>query len=86
VLVVLGVRPGRADLEAFQLHPLVRVSRPGPLSDDAIARSLGRTIGDDGEESFVRACAHATGGNPFLVQELLREIRAEGIIPDAAQV
>ena len=32
---------------------------------------------------FAAACHHATGGNPFLLEQLVSEIRAEGIEPNA---
>ena len=36
------------------------------------------------EEEFVAACRRATGGNPFLLSELVAELAATGILPIAA--
>src|SRR5206468_8483765 len=38
------------------------------------------------DRSFSGACRVATGGNPFLLRELLRELAAEGIAPTAGRV
>jgi DNA-binding CsgD family transcriptional regulator len=38
------------------------------------------------EESFVRACHEATGGNPYFLRELLAALRADGTSPDAASL
>ncbi len=35
---------------------------------------------------FARACHDATGGNPLLLVELVKALRAEGVPPDAAHV
>jgi DNA-binding CsgD family transcriptional regulator len=84
VAVVLASRPERPELEAMQLHDRTHVLRPAPLSPAAVAGSLADALGRLPAEEFVRACRHATGGNPFLVRELVREIASEGIVPDAA--
>src|SRR6185436_489188 len=35
------------------------------------------------DPAFAAACHHATGGNPFLLEQLVSEVRAEGIEPTA---
>src|SRR5207302_3007276 len=42
-----------------------------------------RTYFADSEPGFVRACSQATRGNPFLVTELLGQLRADGHGADA---
>ena len=41
-------------------------------------------LSEQPDETFVRACAEVTGGNPFLVGELLDEVAARGLAPTAA--
>jgi DNA-binding CsgD family transcriptional regulator len=84
VAAIVGSRPDRPELEAMQLDDRTRVLRPAPLSQAAVADALIDALGRPPDEEFVRACRHATGGNPFLVRELVREIVSEGIVPDAA--
>ncbi len=58
------------------------VMQPRLLSERASAELIGRLLGEASSEAFTRACRSATGGNPFLLQELVRTLRAEGIAPD----
>jgi DNA-binding CsgD family transcriptional regulator len=54
--------------------------RPGPLSADAAGQRVAALLGS-AEPAFAAACHHATGGNPFLLEQLVGEVRAEGIEP-----
>ncbi len=56
--------------------------RPKPLSERASAA----LVGDDADALFARACHGATGGNPLLLVELAKALRAEGVRPDAGRV
>ena len=59
--------------------------RPDELSQHAV-RALLTDWGWPGEAialEFVDACRDATGGNPFLLCELIRALRARGTSPDA---
>ena len=58
------------------------VVRPEVLSDQATVALIGRLLGSDSSVEFARACRTATGGNPFLLQELLRALQADGVAPD----
>ena len=59
--------------------------RPGPLSEAATGRLVAaRAAG--AEPPFVAACHRATGGNPFLLVELLTALAQEGVAPVAASV
>ncbi len=78
VLVAGAVRSGEPTtggelLRQIEANPVVRVIRPSPLSIAATSkltrRALGPVTGD-----LCRACHHATGGNPFLLHELLAEL------------
>ncbi len=59
--------------------------RPRALSPEAVGR-LARAELPAAEPAFTRACAEASGGNPFLATELLRALRADGIAPTADSV
>ena len=56
--------------------------RPRPLSEDGTAR-LVRAVYPDAAPAFWRACAHATGGNPFYLRELLASAQADGLAATA---
>ena len=57
--------------------------RPGPLSSDGAERRVEALLGS-ADPAFAAACHHATGGNPFLLEQLVSEVLAEGIEPTAA--
>src|SRR5205823_2048744 len=86
VLVVAAARPpepgaDRTALDAIATDPLTLVLRPAPLSDRAVAALVAAALGDDAAAPFCDACREATGGNPFLLRELLRELAADGVAP-----
>jgi DNA-binding CsgD family transcriptional regulator len=56
-----------------------------PLSERAVA-TLAAEVLDGSDPAFTRACHEVTGGNPFLVHELLRTLAADGVAPTAASV
>ncbi|MGZ4306406.1 MAG: helix-turn-helix transcriptional regulator [Solirubrobacteraceae bacterium] len=58
--------------------------RLAALSEDAVGEMVRERLGHDAEPAFSAACHHATGGNPLLLGELLKTLRAEGVRPDAA--
>lgn len=63
--------------------------RPGPLSKADVAGLIEQNRLLDADEQFVGACYQATGGNPFLLGELLAGVVADGAsgsAEDAAQV
>lgn len=81
-LLVVATRPAEpgADqelLDALMVAPAVRVVRPAPLSAGAttavVRGRLPRAV-----EAFGAACYRATGGNAFLLGELLGELVAAG--------
>ena len=86
LLVVYATRSGdgaSADLPAAAEPGLVGgVLRPSLLSEQATIELVGRLLGSDGCPEFARACRVATAGNPFLLQELLRTLRYDGIAPE----
>jgi DNA-binding CsgD family transcriptional regulator len=91
VLVALAARPAepgvdRQLIDTLATDALALVLRPAPLSDRAVAALVATELGDTPDQRFGDACHHATGGNPFLLRELLRELVAEGVAPSAAAV
>ena len=56
---------------------------PDALSPEATETMLCRALGD-GNEPFFRACHEITGGNPFLVTELISALRSAGVNPAEA--
>ena len=86
--LVVGTRPvdPQSDPLAVQLlsDPAAIRLRVRALSVPATVALVRDTIGPRAEDEFCRTCHRATGGNPFLLGELIREIAAEGIEPVAA--
>jgi DNA-binding CsgD family transcriptional regulator/tetratricopeptide (TPR) repeat protein len=65
-------------------EPEVRKICPGPLSERSVAHLVASCLGRPPEPAFTAACAEATGGNPFLLHELLAALTSEGVEPVAA--
>ncbi len=85
--VVAGLRtaePGTdpALVAEITRDPGTRVLAPGPLSSDATSALIAGRVGS-ADRGFAAACHRATGGNPLLLTELLRALRAEGVAMDA---
>lgn len=86
LLVVYATRIGEGASDELPGHAepgLVGATvRPGVLSERATAQLIARLLDSAGCEEFAQACRVATAGNPFLLQELLRALRADGIAPE----
>lgn len=59
---------------------------PAPLSADAVTAMLAGALEGPVAPAFARACRDRTGGNPFLVTELVDELRERGVAPVASAV
>ena len=73
--IVLVRRSGEDDsevLDAIASDSAARLVRPGPLTEVAIAELVRAGTSEDASDRFCTACHRATGGNPFLLRELLR--------------
>jgi DNA-binding CsgD family transcriptional regulator len=86
VAVVAAARPddageGQQVLDVLATHPAVTVLHPDGLSEAAVGRVVERALGSP-DRAFVAACREVTGGNPFLLGELLRELSQ--VTPTAA--
>ena len=80
--LVATLRDGAAASDAATLSqldsdPAVRVIRPGALSPAAVAELVHDRLGAAPHDAFVVACLEVTGGNPFLVGQLLDAAAAE---------
>jgi DNA-binding CsgD family transcriptional regulator len=69
----------RAEIRELLAAPRVRVLRPAPLSDTAVGALLEEELGFAVDGEFIAACMEVTGGNPFLVRELLAGLATEGL-------
>lgn len=93
VLIALAARPNEPGAQAELLGEIVEELdpvriRPGALSAEATATIVSERLGDAATPRLAGSVHEATGGNPFLIEELLADLRAraaEGaeIEPDA---
>lgn len=70
---------------ALIADPVAEPVHPSALTRAAIGELVEATLPGEPHERFIRACAEVTGGNPFLLGELLTEAAARGIDPTAAE-
>ena len=82
VLLLLGLRPPEPTMEDRMLgelvtDPVTTVIRPGALSENAVQLLIRTLLGAEPERAFGEACAGVTGGNPYLLRELLSMLAAE---------
>jgi DNA-binding CsgD family transcriptional regulator len=88
-LVACSLRPAEPGADAALLgelagDPMSVQLYPSALSREAVTEVVRARLGEQADEAFAAACHGATGGNPLLLQELLKSVQAEGITPDAA--
>lgn len=90
IALVIATRP-TADspavaeiLEEIRTDPATQLVRPRPLAVKGVDAVLRDSAGGKVEEDFARACHDATGGNPFLLSELVRALRADEVSFTAA--
>ena len=79
VLLVLAARPdaeARRDplVGSLMLEAREAILRPRPLGQATVGRLVGRALGAEPGPALVAACREASGGNPFLLAELLLEL------------
>jgi len=86
--LILATRPLDPSLTpeaaALAADRAVEPLRPAALTETAVGALIAARLSDASDDRFVRACLDVTGGNPFLVGELLEELAARGIEPTAA--
>lgn len=85
-VLVVATRPAelpgsRQPVDWLRDMPGGLLLRPRELSPAAVTQLVRADFPCAGP-AFSQACAEVSGGNPFLVTELLRALRAEGFTPD----
>jgi tetratricopeptide (TPR) repeat protein len=80
VVIALATRTGEDSGQPELLRGLVLearppILRPKELSEGAVSTVVVATLGDGAGPMLCSACHEATAGNPFLVTELLEELR-----------
>jgi tetratricopeptide (TPR) repeat protein len=88
ILVAVAMRPREPGSEHELLAALsgdssALVLSPAPLSVAAVRRLVIERFGGDPADEFVAACHAATGGNPFLLRELLAALLSDRVAPTA---
>jgi DNA-binding CsgD family transcriptional regulator len=92
--IVVGARPREPGAEhdlvgRLAATPATELLRPAPLTVAATGSVLGARLDRSVDDAFAEACHSATGGNPFLLNELAGALGAdgaEGSEADAARV
>lgn len=79
-------KPGDGVLGRLLADPATRVLRPGTLSAAAVRGLVTERLGEHPDPAFVDACTEVTGGNPFFLGELLRELERGGVRGTTAEV
>jgi DNA-binding CsgD family transcriptional regulator len=79
VLLALTVRSdeasaGNEPLQALRATTDATIIVPEPLSEESVAVLVRDHLGEQAVVEFCDACARATGGNPFLLGELLADL------------
>lgn len=91
-LLVLAMRPEEAGPQREVLGVIAgagRILTPAPLTAGAVAAFVSDGLEAEAEDGFAAACVAATGGNPYLLGELVvtaRSQRIEPVVSSAAQV
>ncbi|TML08829.1 MAG: hypothetical protein E6G41_01255 [Actinobacteria bacterium] len=88
LVLVIATRPLDPALmpeaAALVADALSEVVRPAPLTPAAVRELIADRLLADTDHRFVRACIEVTGGNPFLLGELLDEAAARGLEPTSS--
>ena len=71
------------DAASLAADPDAEVLRLEPLGEASIGAMIASRLSGEPHNRFTRACAQVTGGNPFLLGELLSEAAARGLDPTA---
>jgi DNA-binding CsgD family transcriptional regulator len=64
--------------------PAAVAIRLSALSEEGAVQLVRARMAEDAEHAFCAACHYATGGNPLLLQELVKTMEGENVRPDAA--
>jgi hypothetical protein len=88
VVVAIAVRTGDTPADASALAEIfatrgVRLLRPATLSAGGVARLMQARLGKAADPSFVEACRVASGGVPYLLEELVTALEVDRVPPTA---
>ena len=85
IAIVGALRDGASEsIARLSSESGVRAIRPRGLGVEGVARFVQTRLNRAPDDEFVAACSEVTGGNPFLLEQLLRAAEDEGIQPVAA--
>jgi DNA-binding CsgD family transcriptional regulator len=90
VVLLVAMRPQEPGaphdlLDGLRTSPDARHLRVAPLGEPAVAELVRRRI-PEADAELCRAFFEATGGNPLLIQELVRALSARGGVPEPEEV
>jgi DNA-binding CsgD family transcriptional regulator/tetratricopeptide (TPR) repeat protein len=89
VMLVMTVRSDEPDAPAslgpILTDPLIRHLTPTPLSVEATSTLLTHGLDKQPDAAFAAICHEVSGGNPFLLRELARNLSDQRVEPTAAQ-
>ncbi len=88
MLLILALRTDEAEnprLTQILSDPSVETDILKPLSFEGTRNLIEGALGRQADDSFAAVCHEITGGNAFLVTELVRELTERGIEPRAEQ-
>ena len=86
--VLVSTRSGddvTPELARLAAGPETTVLRPGPLGAEATVALCERMLRTEVAPEFAAACREATGGNPFFLEELLREACEQKLSADSSE-
>ena len=88
MVVAIAVRTGDTPADASTLAEIfatrgVRLLRPAALSAGGVARLMQARMGKAADPSFVDACRVASGGVPYLLEELITALEVDRVPPTA---
>jgi DNA-binding CsgD family transcriptional regulator len=91
VLIAASVRSGEPGpdpglVAALPAEARAEVLRPVALSEAASAEIVRASLGPEATDPFCVACHRASGGNPFLLRELVEALRRDETPPDEGSV
>lgn len=91
VLVLCSVRSSDVATDAVVMDtvlgdPATVSLRPRALSEAATSAMIERRLAAHPDPAFAGACHRSTGGNPLLLDELMKALQADGARPDSAHL
>ena len=90
VVLIVGLRttdgPLPPALDALLRGDQAAILTPEPLTATGVRRLTRQACGDEVSDELIAACARATGGNPFYLSELLRDLSELDVVPSAGDV